>query len=99
MSTLTQVPRTAWVETRGSKPVPVPEEVAASLDQTYEDMSCFELVIDDEKDQGTKDFINAGRRYCERKGKRFVYQFDTNGVGEKILRYHMADVRPRRRRA
>lgn len=98
MTELTAVPRAAWVETRGKPRKEIPPEIEQSMQQTYQDNSCMELVIDDPEDQGTRQFVNLCKLYAERLGKRAVVQFDTNDEGAHILRYYMADVRRRNRR-
>lgn len=97
MSELVAVPRTAWVETRGQKRKPIPPEIERSMEETYQDGTCIELVIDGPKDPGTRQFVNLCKLYAERQGKRAVTQFDTNDEGQHILRYYMADVQKRQR--
>lgn len=96
MSELIAVPRSSWVETRGQKRKAIPEQIERSMEETYQDGTCMELVIDHPKDSGTRQFVNLCKLYAERKGKRAVVQFDRNEQGAHILRYFMADVQPRR---
>lgn len=98
MSELTAVPRSAWVETRGKPRKEIPPEIVQSMQETYQDNSCMELVIDGPQDQGTKEFVNLCKLYAERQGRRAVIQYDTNEQGAHILRYYMADVTRRRER-
>ena len=103
MSQVQFKPDTAWRkparDPRGAPPTEVPQILIEYLELTYRRGSVCELPDVDENDRDTVELLRAARIYCDRKGRKFHYQFIEGEDGRTVLQFRMRDPRTYKRKA